>query len=312
LIQVVSFDLGKFAEGIMSMIKRNENEDLGNTIALWRYRAKTQFKPTALVAVLLLGLVGSVPQVSGFAAAGGFGWWSIGIRSFSIHIPSIRIPRSFELPGSYWFFGRYDYDQNTGINLGINYWCKPPNYREPGAEQFRAEIDCLVRAIAARAGKAKATDRLSSRLERVRDLPEAPNLRVLTPEVAAQNGKNYDTLDAITVGDTIYLKPEHGQDYLHELLHIVYRGDRSVGVHHKDDLNEGDAAFWETEFGRRLNLTYQDIFGTPHPQKIRDTVPATPLQRIAIADCFEGLRKFLGEARFDYYDFNDFDIGGLF
>jgi len=61
-----------------------------------------------------------------------------------------------------------------------------------------------------------------------------------------------------------------------------------------------------------LNLTYQDIFGTPHPQKIRDTVPATPLQRIAIADCFEGLRKFLGEARFDYYDFNDFDIGGLF
>ena len=48
------------------------------------------------------------------------------------------------------------------------------------------------------------------------------------------------------------------------------------------------------------------------PAKNRDTVPATPLQRIAIADCFEGLRKFLGEARFDYYDFNDFDIGGLF
>jgi len=292
----------------MSMIKSNESGNLGNAIALWRYRAKIQFKPAALVAVLLLGLVGSVPQVSGFAAGGGFGWWSIGIRSFSIHIPSIRIPSYFDIgSGINLVIIRYNREQqDNNANVGINYWCKPPNYREPGAEQFRAEIDCLREAIAAKAGS-------TARLRRIQ-ATRSPDLRVLTPEVAVQNGKseNYEGLDALTVGDTIYLKPEHGQDYLHELLHIVYRGDRSVGVHHKDDLNEGDEAFWEPEFGKKLNLTYQDIFGTPHPQKVRDTVPAAPLHRIAIADCFEGLRKFLGGARADYYNFNDFDIGGLF
>ncbi len=296
----------------MSIIKQNERASLGNKIALWRYRAKTQFKPAALVAVLLLGLVGSVPQVSGFAAAGGFGWGSIGIRSFSIHIPSIRIPSYFDIgSGINLVIIRYNREQqDNNANVGINYWCKPPNYREPGAEQFRAEIDCLVRAIAARAGKAKATGRPTSRLEKIRDLPEAPNLRVLTPAVAAQNGKNYDTLDALTVGDTIYLKPEHGQDYLHELLHIVYRGELGRAGHHPRGLNEGDPAFWETEFGKKLNFTYQDVFGATHPQKIRDTIPTRPLQRIAIADCFEGLRKFLGEARFDYYGLEDF--GGSF
>ena len=267
----------------MSMSKRNEKAGLSYKTALWRDQAKRQVKPAALVAVLLLGLVGSVPQVSSFAAAGGFGWWSIGIRSFSIHIPSIRIPRSFELPGNYWFFGRWTSDQNTRINLNINYWCKQPNYREPGAEQFRAEIDCLRIAIAAKAGN-------TLRLKEIQ-AAGSPNLRVLTPEVAKAHGKDYDRIGGLHSNGNIWLKPGHGYFYLHELLHYVYKD--VIDDHHEEGLNEPNAAFWREPFGRILNSTYKDIFGEEHPAKKRAQVPSTPISRLKIGNCFKGYEDLL-------------------
>ena len=272
----------------MSMIKSNESGNLGNAIALWRYRAKIQFKPAALVAVLLLGLVGSVPQVSGFAAGGGFGWWSIGIRSFSIHIPSIRIPSYFDIgSGINLVIIRYNREQqDNNANVGINYWCKPPNYREPGAEQFRAEIDCLREAIAAKAGS-------TARLKKIQAAP-SPNLRVLTPEVAEAYGVDYDSAGGLHSNGNIWLKPGHGYTYLHELLHYVYNG--VIEEHHPQDLNEPDAAFWREPFGIVLNDTYRDIFGQEHPAKKKAQVPSTPIDRLKIGKCFEGLRKFLPEA----------------
>ena len=289
----------------MSMIKSNESGNLGNAITLWRYCAKTQFKPAALVAVLLLGLVGSVPQVSGFAAGGGFGWWSIGIRSFSIHIPSIRIPSYFDIgSGINLVIIRYNREQqDNNANVGINYWCKPPNYREPGAEQFRAEIDCLREAIAAKAGS-------TARLKKIQ-AARSPNLRVLTPEVAEAYGEDYDRIGGLHVAGNIWLKPGHGYLYLHELLHYVY-DNGAIKDYHPRGLNEPNEAFWRTPFGRILNSTYKDIFGEEHPAKKRAQVPSTPISRLKIGKCFKGYEDLLRgrSVGSSYYSLEDF--GGSF
>lgn len=295
----------------MSMIKSNESGNLGNAIALWRYRAKIQFKPAALVAVLLLGLVGSVPQVSGFAASGGFGWWSIGIRSFSIHIPSIRIPSYFDIgSGINLVIIRYNREQqDNNANVGINYWCKPPNYREPGAEQFRAEIDCLRRAIALRKGTSADDHLPSDRLQRILGQP-SPNLRVLTRAVAEAYGVDYDSTGGLHSNGNIWLKPGHGYAYLHELLHYVYDG--VIKYHHPGDMNEPNAAFWRTPFGIVLNNTYRDIFGQEHPAKKKAQVPSTPISRLKIGKCFKGYEDLLRgrSVGSSYYSLEDF--GGSF